>query len=517
MTFRKGPARKRLASLSTSALEGMLRGVEKESLRVAPDGTLSRGPHPAALGSALTHPAITTDFSEAQLELITGVHRTADDCRAELNWLHRGTVRAIGDELLWAASMPGDLPAEHEIPIAAYGRSNPGLAKTVYRVGLGHRYGRRMQTICGVHYNWSLPGLGSDDYLALIRNFRRAAFLPIYLFGASPAVRAGFVDGSSHGLQPMAAQTLWQPYATSLRMSRLGYRNDAQAGLAVSFNSLGGYADSLREALMRPHAPYQAIGLRDADGGYRQLSTALLQLENEFYGTVRPKRRTAPNERPLHALLARGIEYVEVRCLDLDPFDPLGVPATTMRFLDTLLLHCLLADSPPDAPAESAALARNQERVAARGREPGLRLECGLSEVGLAQWGRHLLDECAQLASALDALHGGDDYRAAIECAREALANPARLPSARVAESVGRDFGGSYAAFALARSRIAAARLRGAAWTRDDAQRFQALASQSQRAQQAVEAADDRPFDDYRRQLVALDTPPNTVAREAVG
>src|SRR5690606_34437510 len=154
-----------------------------------------------------------------------------------------------------------------------------------------------------------------------------------------------------------------------LRMGPLGYQSDAQATLAVSYNSLESYAASLRAALNEPYPAYEAIGI-SVNGDYRQLSPPLLQIENEFYGTIRPKRRTRRGERPIRALRARGVEYVEVRCLDLDPYSPIGVAATTMRFLDVFLLHCLLSDSPPDSPEEIAEKARNQHRVAERGRDP---------------------------------------------------------------------------------------------------------------------------------------------------
>jgi glutamate--cysteine ligase len=340
-----------LTSLSAERLLGIRRGIEKESLRAAADGTLAVTPHPAALGSALTHPHITTDYSESQLELITAVHATPETCLEELLRIHQFTVRALGDEMLWVSSMPCRLPADETIPIGRYGASNVGRAKSVYRMGLAYRYGRRMQTISGIHYNWSMPGVGSDEYFALIRNFRRHAFLLLYLFGASPAVCSSFLDGRQHDLRTLADGTMGMPHATSLRMGRLGYQSDAQASLAVSYNSLDGYAASLHDALTRPYPAYEAVGILGPGGEYNQLATSLLQIENEFYGTIRPKRVIFPGERPLHALRERGVEYVEVRLLDLDPFVPVGIKAQTLRFLDVFLLHCLLADSPPRSAA----------------------------------------------------------------------------------------------------------------------------------------------------------------------
>ncbi|MFZ2990934.1 glutamate--cysteine ligase, partial [Ideonella sp.] len=414
----------RLNALSPQRLAGMRRGIEKESLRANADATLAMTPHPAALGSALTHPHITTDFSESQVELVTGAHTTVQACMDQLDELHQLSYRAIGEERLWVDSMPCKLPADGEIPLGQYGTSNVGLAKTVYRQGLSHRYGRRMQTISGIHYNWSLPGLSNDEYFALIRNFRRHSFLLLWLFGASPAVTRCFVSGQPHELQALGEHTLYLPHATSLRMGRLGYQSDAQSSLSVSYNGLDGYAASLQEALTRPYAAYEAIGIQDEHGEYRQLSTTLLQIENEFYGTIRPKRTIATGERPLHALRQRGVEYVEVRCMDLDPFEPAGIRAETGHFIDTFLLHCLLSDSPPDTPQELSALARNRHRTAARGREPGLQLERGDGLVTLTQWAAELLEQLAPVARSLDAALGGDAHQSALQMATARLQAP---------------------------------------------------------------------------------------------
>src|SRR4051812_36338819 len=399
----------RASTLPPERLKGIRRGIEKESLRATPEGGLAMTPHPQALGSALTHPNITTDYSEAQLELITGVHPTPETCLEELLQVHQFTYRALADEMLWVSSMPCNLPADENIPIGRYGSSNVGRAKSVYRMGLAHRYGRRMQTISGIHYNWSLPDVSSEQYFALIRNFRRHAFLLLYLFGASPAVCSTFVAGREHHLQTLAPGTMFMPHGTSLRMGRLGYQSEAQASLAVSYNGLDGYAASLQEALTRPYPAYEAIGIVNPGGEYNQLATSLLQIENEFYGTIRPKRVIRPGERPLHALRERGVEYVEVRLLDLNPFVPIGITLQTVRFLDISLLHCLLQDSPPDTPAEIAALGRNQHKTAAFGRQPGLTLERDGAEVILTDWAAELLDSFAPLAAALDNVHVTSD------------------------------------------------------------------------------------------------------------
>ena len=479
----------RLHRLPDERLREMRRGVEKESLRALPDGGLALTPHPAALGSALTHPHITTDFSESQLEFVTGVHPSAEDCVAELMQIHQFTYRALcelGDEMLWVSSMPCGLPTDETIPLGRYGSSNVGRAKSVYRMGLGHRYGRRMQTISGIHYNWSIPGVSTEEYFGLIRNFRRHSFVLLYLFGASPALCSSFVEGRDHDLQMFRGGTLHMPHGTSLRMGRLGYQSDAQASLSVSYNSLERYASSLQRALTEPYPAYEKVGITNPGGEYNQLATSLLQIENEFYGTIRPKRVIFAGERPLHALRERGVEYVEVRCMDLDPFEPVGIGAQTMRFLDLFLLHCLLADSPPDTEEAIAVLARNQQRAAARGREPGLRLERDDEAVTLVQWAADIVAALGPIADRLDAIEGQSHYRAALANAESVLNAPETTPSARVLAVMANDFDGSYLRFAGARSSASRAQVLALPFTDDHRARFAEASKDSVRCAKAT-------------------------------
>ena len=489
--------------LNAKQLNGIRRGLEKESLRSLPNGQLALTPHPAALGSALTHPHITTDFCESQVELITSVHTDAQACIDELEDIQQFTLRALDQEMLWVSSMPCCLPEDAQIPLGQYGSSNVGRAKTVYRSGLGYRYGRRMQTISGIHYNWSVPELSSADYFGLIRNFRRQAFLLLYLFGASPAVCSSFVAGRQHQLQPLGQGSMYLPYATSLRMGRLGYQSDAQSALAVSYNSLDGYAASLQSALTEPYPAYEAIGVIGPDGAYRQLQTSLLQIENEFYGTIRPKRVIFPGERPLHALRERGVEYVEVRLMDLDPFEPVGINAQTLRFLDVFLLHCLQQPSPPDNPAEIAALSRNQQRVAERGREPGLRLERAGAEVLLHDWGLDVVQALLPIAAQLDASHGCSDYSQAVQAAMHGLQQPDSLPSARVLQAMQQEFDGSFVAFARARSLAMRAAMLAQPQRAEPAQVLRAQSASSLHEQASVEAGDSLTFEAYLKEYLS--------------
>ncbi len=489
------------------------RGIEKESLRVTPSGALAGTPHPVGLGSPLTHPHITTDFSEAQPELITGVHDSAGACLAELTDIHRCVYGHLGDELLWAASMPCILEDDAAIPVGRYGTSNVGRTKTIYRVGLGRRYGRLMQTISGIHYNFSLPpslwpavaaargdafdgAAPTRGYFALIRNFRRRAWLLAYLFGASPAVCKSFVRRRRHTLETFDEGSLYLPHATSLRMGPLGYQSAAQSSLHVSYNSLEAYGATLRDALTRPYPPYEAIGLKDGDGNYLQLGTALLQIENEFYGVIRPKRRARPGERPIQALNARGVEYVEVRCLDLDPFAPVGIDADAMRFMDVFLLSCLLADSPPDSAEESERMLANQLAVVERGRSPELWLEGAGGPRRQTEWAAEILAECEATAALIDAAGGGDAAARAVAAQQEKVANPAATPSARVLAAMQAERT-PFFHFAMRQSVLHKRHFLAQPFAAATHERFERLSRESLAEQARVEATDAEPLDAY--------------------
>jgi len=485
-------------------LRGIRRGIEKESLRVNPDGTLAQTPHPKALGAALTHPHITTDFSESQLELITGPQPTVDACLEELQRIHQVVYRAMGDEVMWAASMPCNLPADQQIPIGRYGTSNVGRAKTVYRLGLSHRYGRRMQAISGIHYNFSLPGVTDEQYFGLIRNFRRQSWLLLYLIGASPAVCSSFVAGRAHELKELSPGTHYAPHATSLRMGRLGYQSDAQASLCVSYNNLKDYTASLFEALTKPYPDYERIGIRNGDD-YKQLNTTLLQIENEFYSSIRPKRRIRRGERPLHALRERGVEYVEVRLVDLDPFAPIGITPATCRFIDLFLLQCLLTESAPDTGQEIREIGANQHRVALRGREPGLQLDFHGKTTPLKEWAKDILAQVEPIAAEVDAELGGGAYQAAFAEMKKRLEDAGATPSARVLSAMARNHQNSFVRFGLVESTLHKGTLKGIELPKEAREHFARLAEESLMKQRDLEASDELDFETFRGRYLSHD------------
>ncbi len=351
-----------------------LRGIEKESLRVTPEGRIADTPHPPAFGSALTHPRITTDYSEALLEMVTSPGTSVEAAWQALHEIHQVVYSHLPDEYLWAASMPCAVSGDAGIPIAEYGSSNVGLMKHVYRHGLGSRYGRVMQVIAGVHFNYSVPvslwpllqviendrrpqrEFIDDRYFGLLRNFQKFGWVIPYLFGSSPAVCKTFLGGGlGASLSEFDANTAYGRFATSLRMSDIGYHNPSQAELDISYNSADEYIKGLQKAISTPYPAYERLGVRQ-DGQYQQLTTSILQIANEYYSFARPKQIAMTGEKPTVALRQRGVAYIEVRALDVDPFCPIGISKDTMRFVETLLLYCLFADSPPP-------LRRTEERI----------------------------------------------------------------------------------------------------------------------------------------------------------
>lgn len=495
--------------------QGARKGLEKESLRVDALGRLVHTPHPSGLGSALTNRYITTDYSEALLELVTPALEDSAATRQFLCDIHQYVYENLGDEVLWPASMPCCVVGGDEnIPIAQYGSSNVGRMKHVYRHGLGHRYGRIMQVIAGVHFNFSLSDafwesyhelLGStlpirefrdQHYMGLLRNFHRIGWIVLYLFGASPAISKSFLQGRDSDLEELDVGSFYLPHATSLRMSDLGYKNQTQSSLRISVNSLSEYVADLGLAVNTPYPDYERIGVK-VDGDYRQLNTNLLQIENEYYSLIRPKRVIASGQRPTHALAESGVQYVEVRALDLNVFDPAGVSETQLRFLEALVVYCLLEDSPPVVEAEYAEFGVNQGRVARRGREPGLELLRGGKAVAMTEWAGQVLDGIASVCSLLDSGFDSPVYTAALEAQRAKVADPEATPSARVLREM-RERGESFEEFGLRWARAHRDYFRGL--HRCDPGRvsqFCAEASASNARQREIERKDTLSFDDY--------------------
>ncbi|MGL5653577.1 MAG: glutamate--cysteine ligase [Vibrio sp.] len=427
------------------------RGLERESLRYTPDGALTQTPHPAALGSALTHRWITTDFAESLLEFITPVSHDVDTLLAQMADIHHFAQSKLGKEKLWPLSMPCYVGSEEGIELAQYGSSNTGKMKTLYREGLKRRYGSLMQIISGVHFNFSFPTsfwdalLGEQDpqtrqasqsaaYFGVIRNYYRFGWLIPYLFGASPALCSSFLQGRKTDLPfESLGNTLYLPYATSLRLSDLGYTNSAQSVLQIGFNSIEQYLQGVNEAIRTPSQQFAKLGVK-VEGQYHQLNSNVLQIENELYAPIRPKRVTQSGERPSQALARAGVEYIEVRSLDVNPFSPIGIDEDQVRFLDLFLAWSALSDSDPMGNCELACWRDNWRKVVLEGRKPGLELQIGChgEVLTLQTWAKRVFADLRAIAQTMDAALGGQAYQVVCDKLEGWIDNPELTLSAQI-------------------------------------------------------------------------------------
>lgn len=426
-------------------------GLEKESMRVNPNGTLADTPHPDHLGSSLTNHYIKTDFAEPQLEYATHPRPRIEANIRELQDLHIYTIRKLNNELIWPFSMPPVLPEdENEIPLGQYGSSHSGKWKTIYRNGLGLRYGRRMQTISGVHYNFSFSNVFlkqflqkeiskftkeeiSSLYLHVIRNFLRRVQYLTYLTGSSSVFDSTFLPNpGSLKFERHKKYTMYSPYATSLRMSEIGYTSKVQDTLGIHYNSLKEYVERMCYAVHTPNPDYIPFSEK-ADN---QLNPNYLQIENEFYSPIRPKQVPKGDERPLDALLQRGIEYIEIRSLDIDPYSPVGVCRQNLAFTQLILLDSLLSISPSIDEEENSILKENLNKVIWEGRRPDLTIRVEDSEKNFQQAGAEYSESLRYYAKMLDRHTGRQTYQEAIDFQIKKWKNPDKTPSGKLLSEI---------------------------------------------------------------------------------
>ncbi|MEJ2609922.1 MAG: glutamate--cysteine ligase [Candidatus Thiodiazotropha sp.] len=490
-------------------------GLEKEGLRVSPQGSISQRPHPEGLGSPLTNRYITTDYSEALTEIITPPSTNREEPLKFLFEAHHFLYQHLDDEILWSSSMPCVVEGDDRIPIANYGTSNEGMMKTVYRRGLGHRYGRVMQVIAGVHFNYSLPqkfwqiyqqlegeqrGAShfiSEAYFAMLRNLQRLGWLIPYLFGASPAVCKSFLGGRPTILESFDENTYYSPYATSLRMGDIGYQNSKEQGTGIKacYDCLTAYIETLSCAIETPCPIYQAMGVK-IDGRYEQLNANILQIENEYYSTVRPKQIPDAMEKPIHALQHRGVRYIELRSLDVNAFHPLGIAEEQVYFIEALMLFCLLHDSPCINVSEQKEIDWNELTAAHKGREPGLELQRNGKTVSLQNWGLEICDALQPICEILDNGLNGRPYTRSLLLQKSSLQNPNLTPSARMLAEM-REKGESFFHFAQRMSKQHQHYFNQQAGSHEDQQLLIQEAKDSWRRQQEIEASDTLSFDAF--------------------
>ncbi|MDN2664323.1 glutamate--cysteine ligase [Psychromonas sp. 14N.309.X.WAT.B.A12] len=504
-----------LSKYSTSLTE-FGRGIERETLRVNADGKLSQEKHPSAYGCALTHDSITTDFAESLLEFITPVAKGVDQLFDYLNDIHHHVaVNLPSEQYLWPMSMPCYVQTEDHVELAQFGTSNIGRMKTTYRQGLKNRYGSMMQIISGVHYNFSLPAdfwdvwaklhnspltgqaAQSAGYMGLIRNYLRYGWVIPYLFGASPAICKSFLQGKETKLsfETTGKGTIYLPYGTSLRLSDLGYTNSSQSGLNICYNSLDDYLSSVRKALSMKDPSFTEMGIVK-EGEYLQLNDNVLQIENELYASIRAKRVQTANETPSQALKARGIEYIEIRSLDVNPFCKLGITKEQVHFLDLFLTWCASIDSPELSQQEYKACASNFNEVVTRGRDPQLTLEIAQQTLDIAGWGEWLNSQLMEMAVLLDKNNSDDCYQNAMRHISPRFSHPENTSSARILERI-KQTQGDNGSLALQLSKQYKAELTEQSYTIWSDQEFAEQKQQSIVKQKQIEDADTLSFPDF--------------------
>ncbi len=498
------------------------RGIEREALRVLPEGKLSEHGHYSELGSALTHGEITTDYSETLLEFITPVSHSPEMAIAQLQDIQKYTFANIDGELLWPMSMPCFVDDANKVPLAQYGDSNIGKMKTVYRQGLKNRYGSMMQVIAGIHFNVSfsegfwkvirtaqdrnenmpMKDFISEQYFSILRNYKRYCWLIPYLYGSSPAICESFLQGKTPQLpfKKTSSGALYLEHATSLRMSDLGYTSSEQSSLQICYNDLHDYVDGVQNAIGLKSEEFAKIGVK-VNGEYQQLNSNILQIENELYAPIRPKQIIAPGEKPSQALRERGVEYIEVRALDVNPFVDTGISLEQIHFLDIFITYCAFIENNKFDCDSQKHYENNMNDVVLKGRDPTLMLsdqDCA-GEVHLksiATWGNELFDDMAKVALLLDNAYQTTQYSESIARERAKINDATLTPSAKILSIMveGEQCLTEY-------SLTLAAKYREETIARDyqfySQQYFIDGATESHKKQRAIEESDTLNFDDF--------------------
>jgi glutamate--cysteine ligase len=382
-------------------------GIEKESLRFL-EHKISTTDHPKNLGSSLCNSYITTDFSEALMEFVTKPEEKICDSLLYLDDIQHFVYSRIENEFLWPLSMPPFFSSDKEIPIAKYGSSNLALFKMSYRSGLSHRYGKIMQTIAGIHFNYSLPeeiwkafSLDFQDkdiksikniiYFRMLRNIHRFNWMILYFFGASPIISSNFL-GNDKKLFKKYNDSFYLPHATSLRMSDLGYQNLNQAQIDIPLTDIADYIHSLKKSTEIKFDDYQEI-FENSNEQYPQLNSNILQIEDEYYAISRPKSSVDSEDRLASKILNNGVDYLELRSLDLNPFNSIGLDIETAKFLRIFLIYCAFSDSTLISDDEKNEIRSNELLVSREGRRPRLLLSRNGKKITLKDWSNSILDE----------------------------------------------------------------------------------------------------------------------------
>lgn len=365
-------------------------GVEREGLRVTPQGKLALTPHPPIFGDKLENPYITTDFSESQVELVTPVFYSVDETYDFLEALTDIVIGEIGnnDELYWPYSMPCDIPDDEFIPIATY-QGEAGKKARAYREKLMAKYGGKRQLISGIHYNFSFGDdflttiwQESDSnetykefkdriYLKVLRNFLRYRWLIIYLMGCTPGLHSSYIKECLECMTDCGNDTRYKKGGISARNgSCSGYKNEID--LYPDYSSTKEFIRSINEFVKRG-----------------DISEA-----KELYAQIRLKPKDVRNV--LESLENDGIQYLEIRTIDLNVFDKCGIAKVDLEFMNIFMLFLLLEGEEFFETWQQEALI-NEVAVAESGLEPDLELLDHRHWTLKTAWAEDILDKVAEV------------------------------------------------------------------------------------------------------------------------
>ncbi|MFH0332607.1 bifunctional glutamate--cysteine ligase GshA/glutathione synthetase GshB [Clostridium perfringens] len=387
-------------------------GLEKENVRVTERGNLALTPHPKAFGDRENNPYIKTDFSESQLEMVTPICNTLEEVYSFICNLNKVVSLEImkNGEFLWPQSNPPILPREEEISIAKLSNREDEL----YRENLSYKYGKKKQVISGIHYNFSFKEefikllykelkvkkdfreFKDDIYLRMARNFQKYHWLLIYLTGASPVFHESYIDEIKEEGEKLGEDSYYIKDDTSLRNSSYGYKN--KKDYYVSYNSIEEYASDIKNLV------------KDKE----------IQSIKEYYNPIRLK--SLGSEDMLESLLNKGIDYLEVRLLDLDPLSVQGVNKETLYLVHLFMIYTLLKENKEITYKDQEEFFKNHDMVSLKGRnEEAVIHENGIP-VLLKDKGREILSEMDEIVEIL--FSNNEKFKNVIKRALEKINNP---------------------------------------------------------------------------------------------
>lgn len=363
-------------------------GIEREGLRVTPDGHLALTPHPKAFGDKLSHPFITTDFSESQIEMITPTFSTVEEVYQFLCALYQLTVSELKEEYLWPQSMPCTIEADQDIPIAMFSDNLEGNVAMNYRQHLLKKYGGKRQLISGLHYNFSFSEtfiqklyenqttdldyrLFKDQiYLKVVRNYIRHRWLLIYLLGASPIVDESYCTECQTSSKEVAPHSYTRSGAVSFRNSACGYQNHTP--IYVDYQDVERYVQSLNQ----------------------YIESGEIASFKEFYSPIRLKAKDP--HHLMESLMKDGIEYLEIRSIDLNPFEPAGISLVDLQFIHLFILFLLEEEEVEDENWQKDAT-ENERLVAVDGLQNELKLIRNSERVSFSEWALDILTKMKKI------------------------------------------------------------------------------------------------------------------------